>query len=405
MGKTSHDSELTTAIADLVSARGSHLVEEVLGQFWLPPHEMSSRLTEVIALSGEVPRKVLVSGETRNVTLYVVYRRGVLVGMPFSPLADNPLLKELYSADNLLNTPGWQLFPPHRRLLRRLALPRVLLINPCVLKNFPIPRLNLSVGLLAGYLRKRQLADVRIVDMQMGITSENVVREVLRERPALLGMSVSYGQKQLAIEILDAVYQAKNRHQIAPLVAVGNIIAASSPAEFTRRYPDIIVALGEGETTIAELIGYVRGNRPLEQVPGIAFVNGGQLVSTANAPVVLDDVPLPALDTLDDLSRQRGAVTLELSRGCQWNVCTFCPREHKSHHWKTMNIERPPGAWWLHVIDRDGVGWCAVTEPVEVGRLSWLTGKILKTSVWFVLLGLGLLAAVGLWSAPRRSMA
>ena len=75
------------------------------------------------------------------------------------------------------------------------------------------------------------------------------------------------------------------------------------------------------------------------------------------------------------------------------------------NHWKTMNIERPSGAWWLHVIDRDGVGWCAITEPVEVGRLSWLAGKILKTSVWFVFVGLGLLAVGGLWSAPRRSMA
>jgi hypothetical protein len=72
--------------------------------------------------------------------------------------------------------------------------------------------------------------------------------------------------------------------------------------------------------------------------------------------------------------------------------------------WKTMNIERPSGAWWLQVIDRDPVGWCAITEPVEVGRLSWLAGRIIKTSVWLVLLGLGLLAAVALWRVPRRSM-
>ena len=74
------------------------------------------------------------------------------------------------------------------------------------------------------------------------------------------------------------------------------------------------------------------------------------------------------------------------------------------NHWKTLHIERPIGSWWLQVIDRDPVGWCAVTEPVEVGRLSWLAGKIIKASVWLVLLGLGLLAVVGLWSAPRRSM-
>lgn len=72
--------------------------------------------------------------------------------------------------------------------------------------------------------------------------------------------------------------------------------------------------------------------------------------------------------------------------------------------WKTMNIVRPAGDWWVEVIDRDPEGWCAITEPVEVGRLSWLSGKILKSSTVLILFGLGALAAGGLCTVPRRSM-
>jgi len=69
-----------------------------------------------------------------------------------------------------------------------------------------------------------------------------------------------------------------------------------------------------------------------------------------------------------------------------------------------MNIVRRAGDWWVEVIDRDPEGWCAITEPVEVGRLSWLSGKILKSSTVLILFGLGALAAGGLCTVPRRSM-
>jgi hypothetical protein len=61
--------------------------------------------------------------------------------------------------------------------------------------------------------------------------------------------------------------------------------------------------------------------------------------------------------------------------------------------WKTVNIFRPSGEWWIEVTDSDPAGWLAFTEPVELGRLSWFAEKLLKYHRRFILVGVSLLAA------------
>jgi|GEM_PF-166466 4-amino-4-deoxy-L-arabinose transferase and related glycosyltransferases of PMT family len=71
--------------------------------------------------------------------------------------------------------------------------------------------------------------------------------------------------------------------------------------------------------------------------------------------------------------------------------------------WKTINVVRPPGEWWIEITDADPTAWFALTEPVEVGRLSWLAGKLLKQHRPLTVLGLLLLLSGTLgfiW--PRR---
>jgi methylmalonyl-CoA mutase cobalamin-binding subunit len=313
-------------------------LKKILAQFWLPPYELKAHIEAMIApLVGDGSLHVVVSGETKNISLYVLNSTGVLAMTPLSSLNSNMLLREMYGEAFLPRDTVWHIFPPDASLLHRLSLPRVLLINPCVLENFPIPRLCLSIGLLGSYLRKYQKADVHIIDMQIGPSVEDILREAVQLQPALIGMSISYGQKHLALSILKEIYESKKRGNLPSQVVLGNIIPASFPKEFIEMYPDIIVACGEGEVTIVRLVEYLTGTRELADVPGIAYTDAsGQIRRTLHTSVPVENIPLPALDTIKDLSRWRGALTLELSRGCQWNVCTFCPREHKSSHWKTF---------------------------------------------------------------------
>jgi hypothetical protein len=55
--------------------------------------------------------------------------------------------------------------------------------------------------------------------------------------------------------------------------------------------------------------------------------------------------------------------------------------------WKTVNVFRPPGEWWIDVADHDDQGWLAFTAPVEVGRWTWFSEKLLKHHLSIMVVG------------------
>lgn len=317
-------------------------ITKILSEFWVPPHKIKNRIKDVLTRrEGDISFDIIVSGETNNISSYIISSTGVLVITPFSDIEHNVLLREIYGESVLPKDRKWYIFPATETLLHRLSLPRVLLVNPSVIENFPIPRLCLSIGLLGSYLRKYQKAEVHIIDMQVGATIKDIIYKAAKLQPALFGMSISYGQKHVALSILEELYRIRRLGTINPLVVLGNIIPASHPKEFIDLYPDLLVATGEGELTIIGLIEFLNGERELTNVPSLVYRDdSGHIQRTVNVPVPVNTIPLPALDTIEDLARYRGALTLELSRGCQWNVCTFCPREHKSKHWKTFTPDQ-----------------------------------------------------------------
>ncbi len=87
---------------------------------------------------------------------------------------------------------------------------------------------------------------------------------------------------------------------------------------------DFIVRGEADETFHALLMRLATNEGNWENLQGITFRRGDQVVRNANAPVVtnLDALPLPALD-LDPHLRKRGGIHLEIGRGCPF-ACTFC---------------------------------------------------------------------------------
>lgn len=85
------------------------------------------------------------------------------------------------------------------------------------------------------------------------------------------------------------------------------------------------VVLGEPEATVADLAEC----KPLQDIPGLAFLEGGQLrITSARAPLDLSSLPMPALDLAPpayysyELLGERLAL-LETTRGCR-HSCSFC---------------------------------------------------------------------------------
>ncbi|MDB6126593.1 MAG: hypothetical protein JWM35_489 [Verrucomicrobia bacterium] len=78
------------------------------------------------------------------------------------------------------------------------------------------------------------------------------------------------------------------------------------------------------------------------------------------------------------------------------------PEDAPGNTWKTVNVFRPSGEWWLEAIAPDPGAWFAFTEPVEVGRWTWAAEKLLKHHLVVMILG-ALLLGMGAWPTLSRS--
>jgi|GEM_PF-1511133 len=61
--------------------------------------------------------------------------------------------------------------------------------------------------------------------------------------------------------------------------------------------------------------------------------------------------------------------------------------------WKTVNVIRPSGEWWIEVTDNDPIAWFAFTEPIELSRGSYFIGKLLKHNTIIAAIGILLIIA------------
>ncbi len=224
------------------------------------------------------------------------------------------------------------------RLKARLKLPSVLLVSLFHPDMYPTARLTLGISYLASYLRQRHLASVKLMDCQFDVEVVDVMEQIYRSQPDILGVSVNFGQFDLMEQLLDALYDSTKMSE-PPLVILGNILPAMCFQEILKVYPQVVICRREGELALAELVRWGRDRSRWNQVPGIYYCSDqGRLISTPPRYLPLENLPPPALDTVPELFAHYGVITAEFSRGCQYNQCSFCPRSHKSSIWRTVPI-------------------------------------------------------------------
>ncbi|MEM2100192.1 MAG: cobalamin-dependent protein [Thermoproteota archaeon] len=369
----------------------SRIRETCRTQYHTNPELLKEKIRSLFKEYGILAKDIIVTGETENLTTYIFQENSIIVFMPFQKLKYNPVLKEFFPKRKFYAR-NLEILPRSKELERRLSLPKIVLINPYIIEKYPIPRLSLSVSILASYLRKYQKAHVWILDMQLGLKIKDIEAEIFRIRPDIVGVSIPHGQTPLAVKILDRIYQLKRKEKWNGLVVVGNFIAASFPNYFLRRYPGIIIARGEGENTMIGLADFVKGKTRLEGVSGIIAQQNGKAIMTAMKPVNMDDLPPPAFDTIEELTRLRGALTHEWNRGCFWQ-CSFCPRHHKLKYFRGMTSKTiisqlkcfndlmnkfPQLSRHLYVADEETIGG---VEESETKRLMEIARGIIRNRI------------------------
>ena len=145
-------------------------------------------------------------------------------------------------------------------------------------------------------------------------------------------------------------------------VVVGGPESANYPNEYLRHGAHVVV-LGEGEETLAELLGTLtaKGPHQLHDVAGIVFRDGrGRVVTNPGRPQWrdLDTLPWPDREAIDieryvDVWRTHhgmGSVNLITARGCPYK-CNWCSHATYGH----THRRRTPAdcaAEVAHIVDR-----------------------------------------------------
>jgi hypothetical protein len=224
---------------------------------------------------------------------------------------------------------------------RRLLRPRLLLASLYHPENFPLPRFPLAISDLARSARASLLGSVELMDMQLGVTLDDIIGRVMADDVDILGVSATFGQHDLMTYLLDAV----NELDTPPLIVAGGSLTVRNERILLDRYPNLIVSRGAGEPTIADVLAPWHGDLDVEQIRGAGYRGaargagtltigrattsaGSRVRRTATAANRLQTDMWPELDLLDMTLRHNGVAQLEASRGCT-NFCSFCPRGHK----------------------------------------------------------------------------
>lgn len=215
----------------------------------------------------------------------------------------------------------------------RMLRPRLLLVSLHHPENFPLPRFPLAISDLARAARITLLGHVELMDMQLGVSLEDVLACVGIGDVDIVGISATFGQHDLMTRLLDEITSADN----PPMVVAGGSLTVRNERILLERYPNLIIGRGAGEPTIADVLAHWHDDVAVQQIRGVSYagaVRGEGTLSIGprrRSAIVANRLQTdmwPELDLLDRTFAHNGIAQLESSRGCT-NYCSFCPRGHK----------------------------------------------------------------------------
>lgn len=180
----------------------------------------------------------------------------------------------------------------------------------------------ISEGYILAYLKQKGYSGQVLVDSKDRPLSLPTLKDFLeRHRPMVVGFSTY--QATIERARFYACFIKKFFPQIKIVFGGPQTTFMPPQALEDLGYVDIL-ARGEGEIIIFELLRCLKEGKNLSPIPGIAFSDDGKIY---DKPVLLSDTPLddypsPYLSNILDLKQKRAAI-LFTSRGCPFN-CKFC---------------------------------------------------------------------------------
>jgi anaerobic magnesium-protoporphyrin IX monomethyl ester cyclase len=180
---------------------------------------------------------------------------------------------------------------------------------------------HLGVALMAAVLRRAGFG-ARIYEVKLGRERE-VVEALAEYGPQLVCFTLMSLNVPSCVRLCDLL----KRRMPETLIACGGPAGTYASLEVLRQVPGAdIVAVGEGETIIFDLVQRLYLDQGLEDCPGICYRQGnGTPRQNPARPLMhnLDALPLPVRDQFEMNGNHLEYMRVSTSRGCVAR-CTFC---------------------------------------------------------------------------------
>jgi len=196
----------------------------------------------------------------------------------------------------------------------------------------------LGLGYIVSYLKQHNIS-ADLVDCTF-LSHKEALEQVKNSKPNIIGIYSMFSMKHPALQM------AKLLKNHCEMLVAGGPLPTLCPENFLDDFD--VVAVGEGEETMLELVHAVENHRSLSTVKGIAHKkdNSKKVVYTPPRKLIedLDSLPFPAREFFDNKSykshyqQKFGYTTTSLitSRGCPFN-CDFCSRAVFGNRFRTRS--------------------------------------------------------------------
>ncbi|MBP7652244.1 cobalamin-dependent protein [Candidatus Dependentiae bacterium] len=206
------------------------------------------------------------------------------------------------------------------------------------------------LGLLyiASYLKKYNY-DVSITDaFSFGLSGEDIIEEISKEKPDVIGFSVLTSGGKIALDLTKLI--KKKFPEI--LIVLGNIHPSIFAEHYLKNKSADIIVHDEGEVTFSEIVIKFNQKNKWNDIKGISFIDdAGKFVTTEKREVLenLDEIPVPARELIPinqyrmqfyfhPYANTQYYKMIMTSRGCPYK-CSFCT-VHKSGKIRYHSVER-----------------------------------------------------------------
>ncbi|RKQ18447.1 B12-binding domain-containing radical SAM protein [Ureibacillus endophyticus] len=163
--------------------------------------------------------------------------------------------------------------------------------------------------------------DPTIVEYTIKDPAFNIVSDLYQYKPDVIGFSCYIWNIEETIRVIRMLRAVSPNIKIV----LGGPEVSYDVHEWLRRVEEIdFIVMGEGEFSFKKLLEHLQGDIPLEEVPGICYLQDGKVkIHAQPAKIDLRELPSPFRFKEDLPHLGKRIQYIETSRGCPFS-CQFC---------------------------------------------------------------------------------